>query len=242
MQLQHKATGWGLALAVSTLSCALNPATGERQFSLVPRSQEIAMGKQAAQEVAQSIGLYENPRLQKYVADLGQRLAAVSENPDLPWTFQVVDDPAVNAFALPGGPIFVTRGLLAHLNNEAQLAAVVGHEIGHVTGRHSAEQMSKATVGQLFLGIGMMVSDTARQLGQLGMAGLNVMFLKFGRDHEKEADELGFRYAYKANYDVRQAPAVFQTLTSTCGASTASSTARTPARASSRATSSCTRR
>jgi predicted Zn-dependent protease len=209
----HHAKDWGLAVVLlGTLGCTMNPATGERQFNVVPRSQEIALGKQAAEEVVQSVGLYENPRLQKYVADMGARLAAVSENPDLPWTFQVVDDSAVNAFALPGGPIFVTRGLLANLNNEAQVAAVVGHEIGHVTGRHSANQMSKAMFGQLALGAAMIVSDTARQFGQLGMAGLQVLFLKFGRDHERQADELGFRYAIKGNYDVRQMPAVFTTL------------------------------
>ena len=171
------------------------PLTGERNFSIIPESQEVAMGKEAAVSVAQSIGLYDDAKAQKYVADLGKRLAAASERPNLPWSFQVVDDPVVNAFALPGGFIFVTRGLMTHLGSEAQLAAVMGHEIGHVTGRHSVRMMSKATVAQLGLGVGMVFSETLRNVGQLGMAGMQLLFLKYGRDAEREADDLGFRYS-----------------------------------------------
>jgi predicted Zn-dependent protease len=199
---------WALLLA----GCAVNPLTGERNFSIIPESQEVAMGKEAAAEVAQSIGLLDDARAQKYVSDLGQSLSAVSERPNLPWSFQVVDDPVVNAFALPGGPIFVTRGLLTHLGSEAQLAAVVGHEIGHVTGRHSVRMMSKATLAQLGLGVGMVFSETLRSMGQLGMAGMQLLFLKYGRDAEREADELGYRYSLEKNYDVRSMPDVFATL------------------------------
>jgi predicted Zn-dependent protease len=194
------------------LGCAMNPATGKRELSLVPKSQEIAMGKEAAAEVAQSIGLYDDARLQRYVEQVGQRLAAKSERPDLPWSFKVVDDAAVNAFALPGGPIFVTRGILAHLENEAQLASVLGHEIGHVAAKHSVSQLSKAQLAQLGLGVGMVFSETVRELGQLGVAGMQVLFLKFGRDDENEADQLGLRYALAAGYDARQMPKVFTTL------------------------------
>jgi predicted Zn-dependent protease len=192
--------------------CAVNPATGERNFSIIPESQEIAMGKEAAEQVAQSIGLYDDPKAQQYVADLGKRLAASSERPELPWRFQVVDDPAVNAFALPGGPIFVTRGLMTHMGSEAQLAAVMGHEIGHVTAKHSVRQMSKATLAQLGLMAGMVFSDTVRNVGQLGMAGLQLLMLKYGRDAEREADDLGFRYSLANKYDVRSMPDVFATL------------------------------
>jgi predicted Zn-dependent protease len=198
-----------MAVAVS---CAVNPATGHRQLSLVPKGQEIEMGKQSADEVAQSIGIYDNARLNAYVSDLGKKLAAGSERPELPWTFKVVDDSSVNAFALPGGYIFVTRGILAHLNNEAQLASVVGHEIGHVTAKHAVNRISKAELLQLGLGVGMAVSDTVRQLGQVGMAGLQVLFLKFSRDDENQADELGLRYSLRANYDVNEMPKVFETL------------------------------
>ncbi len=116
-------------------ACATNPATGKRQIMLVGEAQEIAMGQEADQEVASSLGLYPDDALQAYVAGLGKTLAASGERPSLPWTFRVVDDPAVNAFALPGGFIYVTRGIMTHLNSEAELASVVGHEIS--SGRSS---------------------------------------------------------------------------------------------------------
>jgi predicted Zn-dependent protease len=199
-------------VGVLALGCAENPATGKRQLSLVPQSQEISIGKEAAAEVAQSVGLYEQAALQRYVSDIGQRLQAKAERPNLPWTFQVVDDASVNAFALPGGYIFVTRGILAHMNNEAQLASVIGHEIGHVTAKHSVNQISKQQLAQLGLGVGMLLSEEVRRYGQLGVVGLNVLFLKFSRDNENQADELGFRYAGRAGYDLREMPHVFETL------------------------------
>ena len=116
------------ALLFTVWACVINPATGKRQLNFVSKDKEIAMGQQGAQEVAQSIGLYDSAELNAYVNRVGQRLAAVSERKNLPWSFKVVDDPGVNAFALPGGPIFITRGLLAHMENEAQLASVLGHE------------------------------------------------------------------------------------------------------------------
>ena len=190
-----------------------NPATGERQLSLISQEQEIALGQQAKQEVAQSIGLYDNNELQSYVSGLGKKLAAVSERPNLPWSYQVVDDAAVNAFALPGGPIFVTRGLLTHLNSEAELAAVMGHESGHVTARHAANMISKQQLAQLGLGIGtILLPEGLRGLGQLAGAGMSLVFLKYSRDAENQADELGFRYALKTGYDVRKMKDVFVTL------------------------------
>ena len=112
--------------AVLISGCATNPVTGKREFTLVSEGQEIEMGKGAAEEVAQTIGLYDNPATQSYVENLGKKLAAQSERPDLPWSFKVVDDPVVNAFALPGGFIFITRGLMAHMNSEAQLVVGTG--------------------------------------------------------------------------------------------------------------------
>src|SRR3954469_22407294 len=150
------------------LGCAENPATGKRQLDLVPQSQEISMGKQSADEVAQTVGIYEAPALERYISDLGHKLAAEGERKDLPWTFKVVDDSSVNAFALPGGYVFITRGILAHMNNEAQLASVMGHEIGHVTAKHSVNQISKQEVAQLGLGLGMLLSEDVRRFGQLG--------------------------------------------------------------------------
>jgi predicted Zn-dependent protease len=144
-----------LALATLTLTaCPVNPATGERQLMLISEAQEIEMGRQGAQQVEVSLGLYDNPDLQEYVSQVGLDLAANSEKPDLPWSFKIVDDLVVNAFALPGGFIFVTRGILTHFNSEAELAGVLGHEIGHVTARHSAEQISRAQAAQLGVGVG----------------------------------------------------------------------------------------
>ncbi len=198
-----------VGLLVAVPGCATNPVTRKREFSLVSERQEVEMGSQAADEVRQSIGLYPSPAVQKYVSDIGQRLAAQSERPALPWSFDVVDDATVNAFALPGGKIFVTRGLMTHLNSEAQLAAVLGHEIGHVTAKHSVRMISKAQLAQIGLGLGSIFSES---LGQLGGAGLSMLFLKYGRDAEHQADELGFRYALATSYDVREMPQVFATL------------------------------
>jgi predicted Zn-dependent protease len=151
-----------LALATLTLTaCPVNPATGERQLMLISEAQEIEMGRQGAQQVEVSLGLYDNPDLQEYVSQVGLDLAANSEKPDLPWSFKIVDDLVVNAFALPGGFIFVTRGILTHFNSEAELAGVLGHEIGHVTARHSAEQISRAQAAQLGVGVGYSDATTS---------------------------------------------------------------------------------
>jgi len=201
-----------LPLLLSLAACVRNPATGKKQLSLVSTQDEIAIGQQGAKEVQQSIGLLDNPQAQQYVANVGLPMARKSERPELPWSFQVVDDPAVNAFALPGGPIYATRGLLTHLNSEAELAAVLGHEIGHVTARHTASMISKAQLAQLGLGVGMIVRPDLAQYGQLAAAGLQLLFLKYGRDAERQSDELGFRYMMGAGYDPRAMEHVFATL------------------------------
>jgi predicted Zn-dependent protease len=204
-----------MACAVSLLvaNCSTNPATGKPQLALVGEQQEIAMGREAATQAAQQIGLYDDPELQAYVSRLGKELAAQSERPNLPWSFQVVDDPSVNAFALPGGFIFVTRGLLTHLTSEAELVSVLGHEIGHVTGRHSVEQMSKSQLAQIGLVAGMVLQpELASAYGDLAQQGLGLLFLKYGRDDEREADDLGLRYLVAENYDPREMPQVFETL------------------------------
>jgi len=132
--------------------------------------------------------------------------------PDLPWSFTVIDDAAVNAFALPGGPIFITRGILTHMNSEAELASVLGHEIGHVTARHSAQQLSRQQFTQLGLGVGSALSPEIAGLAQAGGAGLQLLFLKYGRDAERQADELGFRYMLKEGWDPNEMPKMFATL------------------------------
>jgi predicted Zn-dependent protease len=201
-----------LAMGAGLGSCARNPVTGKSELSLVSESQEIQMGQQAAQEVAQTIGLYDDANAQAYVAEVGKPIAAKSERPNLPWEFHVVDDASVNAFALPGGFIYVTRGLMTSINDEAEFATVVGHEIGHVTNRHSVQMISKSQLATLGLGIGSILSSDIAKFGQLASAGLQVLFLKYSRNAENQADQAGFRYALNQGYDVREMSKVFETL------------------------------
>lgn len=202
----------GFAAAVLLAGCARNPATGDRELMLVSESQEIEMGRQYDKEVIASIGLYPDPALQSYIQDLGTRLAATSERPKLPWTFRVVDDPAVNAFALPGGFIYVTRGIMAHMTSEAQLATVLAHEIGHVTARHTAAQISKQQLAGLGLAIGSIASSQIERYAGIAGQALGLLFLKFSRDNENQADELGVRYSSRANYDAREMASVMRLL------------------------------
>jgi predicted Zn-dependent protease len=202
-----------ISAALVTEGCAVNPATGSRQLMLVSESQEIAMGRDYDKQVAASIGLYPDTALQRWIQQFGARLAATSERPNLPWTFHVVDDPVVNAFALPGGFIYVTRGILAHLNSEAELAGVVGHEIGHVTARHSASQMTKQQLAQVGLAVGAIASPQVGRYAGLATQALGVLFLKYSRDNERQADDLGLRYMRRVSYDPREVPHVFEMLT-----------------------------
>ena len=204
------------ALAVLA-ACAVNPATGEREFSLVSEGQEIELGRQADPEVAAQFGIVDDAGLQSYVSGIGMRIARDSERPNLPWSFKVVDDPIVNAFALPGGFIYVSRGILAHFDSEAELAGVLGHEVGHVTARHSASQMSRQQLQQIGLGVGMIFSETVREYGQLAMVGLQLMNLKYSRGDESESDELGLEYIGRQGYDPEAMIGVFQMLASVSG-------------------------
>ncbi len=201
-----------LAALLAALGCSVNPATGERQFVIISEQQEIAMGREADVGIQQQMGLYPDEEMQRYIQELGADLASRSEKPDLPWTFRVLDDPIVNAFALPGGFIYVTRGILSHFNSEAELASVLGHEIGHVTGRHGAERMSTAQVASLGLGVAAIASEDFRPYAGLASQGLGLLFLKFGRDDERQADDLGLRYMVRGNFDPNQMPGVFRTL------------------------------
>ena len=193
-------------------SCATNPATGAHEISLVSASQEAQMGAEEDKSVEASLGYYEDPALQAYVTQVGQKLAAVTEEPNLGWHFHVVDSPEVNAFAVPGGYIYVTRGILAVVNNEAQLAGVMGHEEGHVTARHTAQQITRSQIASIGLGVGSLLSSDIRQAAGLASTGLQLLFLKFSRGNETQADELGVRYTSRANWDPREIPATYQAL------------------------------
>ena len=201
------------ALLLPLGSCATNPVTGESELALISEEQEIQMGHQAHEQIVASMGLVKDEGLQEYVNQLGQRLAAQSERPNLPWTFSVVDDPTVNAFAVPGGFIYMTRGMMSHLTSEAQLVGILGHEIGHVTARHSVSQMSRAQLANLGLGLGMILAPEELQpLGQVAGAGLQLLFLSFSRDDERQSDELGVQYMTELGYDPAELAGVFEML------------------------------
>ncbi len=186
--------------------CSTNLATGKKQVNWLTTPREISIGTQATPGFIEGYGgQIPSEAIQQYVAGLGLRLAQASERPDLPWEFHVLDSQSVNAFALPGGKVFVTRGLLAHLENEAQLAGVLGHEIGHVTAQHVGQQMTQSLVLQTaMVGIGLAAKHSDKDwLGVLGMGtqvGGTAYLLKFGRDQESEADTLGLRYMTRLGY------------------------------------------
>jgi len=201
-----------VAVALVAAACATNPATGKRQVNLMSEAQEISAGQEADAQVKKEMGVYNDEALQSYVSGIGMKLASVSERPTLPWHYTVVDSPVVNAFALPGGYIYITRGILPFLNDEAQLAGVLGHETGHVTARHAAQQYTRAvggTIGLVALGIFV---PGARPLGGLAEQGLGVLFLKFSREFELQADQLGVRYAARGNWDPAGVPDMLATL------------------------------
>ena len=201
-----------LALLATAISCAVNPATGRREFSLVSASQELQIGQDGYGAIRQEYGLYDDPQIAAYVDSVGQRLAGTSQLPNLEWKFTVLDDPVVNAFAMPGGYIYITRGILTHLENEAQLAGVLGHEIGHVTARHTAQRMTYQQLAGLGLGLASVFSETFRTYSATAEQALGLMFLKYGRDDENQADALGVTYATAGGWDPREIPGTYTML------------------------------
>lgn len=201
-----------VALIVWAVSCALNPVTGKRELMLMSSSDELAMGQQTDPQILQTFGKYEDADLARYVAALGKKLGALSHQPNLAYTIQVLDSPVVNAFAVPGGYVYLTRGILAYINDEAELAGVVAHEIGHIAARHSAQQYSKAQVAQLGLGLGAVVSKTFRKYAGIAQVGVEMLFMSFSRSDEREADALGVEYSSKAGYDSNHMANLFVSL------------------------------
>lgn len=193
-------------------SCAKNPVTGKRDLMLLSESQEIAMGKQSDPDIIKFFGLYDDKNLQKFIEEKGQQMAAISHRSNLKFEFKIVDSPVVNAFAVPGGYVYFTRGIMAYFNNEAEFAGVLGHEIGHITARHSAKQYSNAMLAQIGLVAGMALSPEFAQFADLAQSGIGLLFLKFGRDAESQSDKLGVEYSTKINYDAHEMAGFFQTL------------------------------
>ena len=189
--------------ALLLANCAQNPVSGRANFVTMSESQEVQVGRDEDVKVREEYGVYDNKVLQQYVNEIGQRLGKASHRPHLQYSFVVVDSPEINAFALPGGYIYITRGILAYLNSEAELAAVLGHEIGHVTARHSVQQLSASTaagVGATLLGV--FVPALRNQIGDTAINLLgNVLLSGYGREHELEADRLGADYLYRTGYD-----------------------------------------
>ena len=190
-----------LLLVYGLLSgCAHNPATGRTDFVMMSEEQELALGYNYNQQILKENPRYADEKLQAYVQQVGERVAKNSHRSNLTYHFTVVDSPDINAFALPGGYIYIHRGLLAYLSSEAELAAVLGHEVGHVTARHSVQQQSQSTawgiLGQA-VAIGTGVSAAADVTNVLGTA----VVRGYGRDMELEADGLGAQYLARSGYD-----------------------------------------
>jgi predicted Zn-dependent protease len=201
-----------MSSALLLSGCSVNPATGKNQLNFFGEESEIEMGREADADIVNSVGLYDDPLLQDYVHDLGMEIAAKSERPNLPWSFKILDDSAVNAFALPGGFVYVTRGLMTHLGSEAELVGVIGHEVGHVTARHGVNQMSKQILASVGLGVAVLANPDLEDWAFLGDVALSLVFLKYSRDDERQADDLGLRYSVRTGYDPHQMPEVFRVL------------------------------
>jgi len=181
--------------------CATNPVTGDKDFVLMSEAKERELGARFHQRILEQHDVYRDDELQAYVNRIGQRLAAVSHRPELGYQFTVLDDDSVNAFALPGGYIYVTRGILVYFNSEAELAGVLGHEIGHVTARHSVRQYSTATATGLLGSILLAEAGAGRAGAELFNVVHTATIRGYGRKHELESDRLGAQYLARAGYD-----------------------------------------
>ncbi len=189
------------AAMLLAVSCAVNPVTGKRQIMLMSEAQEVALGVSYDPQVLATFGVYDDPGLQSFVQAKGTEMGKLSHRPNLEYHVKVVDSPVVNAFAVPGGFIYLTRGILAQFNNEAELMGVLGHEMGHVTARHSVSQQTKQQLGTLLLIGGMIASEKFANYAQYAMQGMELLFLSFSRDDERQADALGCEYSSRMGYD-----------------------------------------
>ena len=193
-------------------SCARNPVTGKKQVVLMSEKDEIAMGREADPQIIAQFGLYEDPEIQNFLTTKGKQIAALSHRPALDYNFRVLNSEVINAFAVPGGYVYLTRGILAHFNSEADFIGVLSHEIGHIAHRHTVEQHRNTILGQVGIIAGVIIApQLGEMLGTLS-SGLQLLLLKNSRDAEREADELGVEYSTKAGYDAREMAKFFTTL------------------------------
>lgn len=200
-----------LLLWLFVTSCVVNPVTGKKQFGVASFEKEMAMGAQYDPQIVAAYGLYQDETIQQYINSKGNEMAAISHNPDYNYEFKIMDSPVVNAFAVPGGYVYFTRGIMAHFNNEAEFAGVLGHEIGHITARHSVKSQRDATLAQVGVIAGAIALPRLVNL-ESASQGAQLMLLKFGRDAESQSDELGVEYSSKIGYDAQQMAMFFNTL------------------------------
>jgi predicted Zn-dependent protease len=189
------------AALVAVISCAVNPVTGKKQIMLMSEAQEVQLGLSYHPQVMATFGEYSDPELQAFVQAKGTEMGKISHRPNLEYHVKVVDSPVVNAFAVPGGYIYLTRGIMANLNNEAEFMGVLGHEMGHIAARHSVSQQTKQQLGTLLLIGGMIASEKFANYAQYAMQGMELLFLSFSRDDERQADALGVEYSSRTGYD-----------------------------------------
>jgi len=201
-----------LVVAGYLLGCAVHPVTLDKQLMIVSEEKELAIGERSDPLIVQQFGYYNDPAMQGYVNEVGQKLVKVCARKNLVYHFTVLDSPDVNAFACPGGYIYVTRGILATMNSEAELAGVLAHEIGHVVGRDSANMISQQSMFQVMALAGMAAGSATRELAMAGSMLFDAMMLGYGREKEYLADSQGVDYMFKAGYDPMQMVALQATL------------------------------
>ncbi|WP_297098443.1 M48 family metalloprotease [uncultured Draconibacterium sp.] len=201
-----------VSLVLLIPSCAINPVTGKKELMFMTEEQEIAMGAQYDPTVISTFGLYDDEELLNFITEKGTEIGKISHRPDLQFHFRVLDSPVVNAFAVPGGYVYFTRGILAQFNNEAELLGVLGHEIGHVTARHSAQQQTRQQLSQFALAAGMIAVPEVAQFAGEATAAMELLFLSFSRANEREADRLGVEYSTKIGYDAHKMADFFTVL------------------------------
>jgi predicted Zn-dependent protease len=200
------------AAVTIVVACAVNPVTGKKQIMLMSEAQEVALGVSYNPQVLATFGEYADAELQAYVQAKGTEMGKISHRPALEYYVKVIDSPVVNAFAVPGGYIYLTRGIMAQFNNEAELMGVLAHEMGHIAARHSVSQQSKQQLGTLLLIGGMIASEQFAQYAQYAMQGMQLLFLSFSRDDETQADQLGVEYSSKMGFDAQKMADFFRVL------------------------------